>query len=435
MSGGCLIPKTAPVVCMDMDGKDQRLERLKLLLDRYLAKTSTPDETAELFASFAAGDADDDIRRLFLARMAESEPMADYRADEWDGAFQQVKQAVLQAGQGTPVRRLPRWRLAWLAAAAVVLAFVGIIRYQQAGDRQAALALDIPPGGPGATLTLADGTRIALTDVADGQLASENGVAIHKTDSGALTYEITGTSGTPGQRNELATARGQTFRVRLPDGSMVWLNAGSVLRYPSQFDAVVRNVEIVGEGYFEIAKATRRFPLRRDLAERIGRDSGGANVPFNILANGQEIQVLGTAFNVSAYVDDTKVTTTVTEGTVKVMADAETFGILKAGKEAVSEPGSMTIRQGNVAAAVSWKDGDFVWENESLTAIMKKIERWYDVEVSYEGDPTGITFYGMVSREKSVRSVLEVMEMTGKVKFRIEEGNANREGRRITVII
>lgn len=420
---------------MDMNGKDQRFERLKLLLDRYLAKVSTPDETAELFASFAAGDDDDDIHSLFVAHMAGSEPMADYRADEWDGVFREVTRAARLAESNTPVRRLPGRLFTWLSAAAVVLACIGIFRYQQTSNQQAALALDIPPGKPGATLTLADGTKIALADAAEGQLAAENGVVIRKTDTGALTYELTGTSGTPNQVNELATARGETFRVRLPDGSMVWLNAGSVLRYPSRFEAVARTVEIVGEGYFEIAKATRRFPLRPDLAGKIGRDSGGANVPFNILANGQQIQVLGTAFNISAYPDDPWVTTTVTEGTVKVMADAETFGILKAGKEAVSEPGAMTIRQGNVAAAVSWKAGDFVWENEPLTAIMKKIERWYDVEVSYEGDPTGITFYGMVSRDKSVRSVLEVMGMTGKVKFRIEEGNANREGRRIVVII
>lgn len=420
---------------IDKNGKDPQLEHLHLLLNKYAEKKATPEESKELFAILAAGTHDDEIRGLFVERIATTDPMDTYNAADWNGLFKQVKEATALADTPEPTRRLPSRLLTWLSAAAVLLIGVGLFLYNQHEAEQTALALDVLPGKPGATLTLADGTKIALSDAAEGQLAAENGVVIHKTETGELTYELKGATGKSNQLNILATDKGETFRVKLPDGSMVWLNAGSVLTYPSRFDERIRKVEIIGEGYFEIAKATWRYALPSEIAAKVGRDSSGFSRPFFVQANGQEIQVVGTEFNVSAYPDDRYVTTTVAEGSVKVMADEETFGVLKAGKQAISEPGMLTIRQGNVSAVTSWKNGDFVFDNEPLTAIMKKLERWYNVEVSYEGDPTGVTFYGMVSRSKSLRSVLETMEMTGKVTFKIERGNADREERRIVVII
>src|SRR5690606_26244193 len=137
----------------------------------------------------------------------------------------------------------------------------------------------------------------------------------------------------------------------------------------------------------------------------------------------------------AAYQDDREIRTTLVEGSVKVKAANETFTILKPGQQAVLDGGVLTTYKTNVASAVSWKEGDFIFENEPLESIMKKLERWYGVDVVYEGNPEGVRFYGMVSREKSIKSVLEVMEMTGNVKFRIEGTGADPEERRVVVML
>ncbi|SFC03350.1 FecR protein [Parapedobacter composti] len=398
------------------NGNDGQSNRLAILLDRYADKTATPAETAELYALLAAGTHDEAISNLLADRMAAAEPLDRYDETEWDDMLGQIRQA--HPVNVRPIRRYARQQrlAAWLGAAAILLLGFGFFMRQQ---RQAAApmaqAMDVPPGQTGATLTLADGRKIVLADAATGTIADEGGIVVSKAPDGRLFYDAPRQTGDPNRIHTLATANGQTFRIALSDGTTVWLNAASTLQYPSTFGRQQRIVHVTGEAYFEVASDPER--------------------PFIVKSAAQRAQVLGTSFNIAAYPDEHETRTTLTEGALQIVnLQSNSVNTLSPGEQSTVAGATTTVAKAAVAAATSWKAGDFVFENEPLETIMKKLERWYDVEVVYEGDPTGITFYGMVSRNKNIRSVLRVMEMTGNVKFRIEEG-ANRDERRVVVII
>ncbi len=377
------------------------------------------------------------VERWYLERAAELPPYTDDVMEREAGRQERsIWQAVAERTGGTSGRRdgwFNSFR-SFLVAAAVILfaavfAFYFITSRGQGTDAAHVAVNDIAPGTNRAVLTLADGRAIDLDSthtsivVSKSEIMYADGTPLHNADPAEV------------QLLTLTTPRRGTYQVILPDGSKVWLNAGSTLKYPSRFEGQRREVELTGEGYFEIVKATQRVALSREIATKSGRDSSGWAIPFYVRANGQQIQVISTEFNVAAYPDENKVTTTLVEGAVRVSINEGTIGLLKPGKEAVSEGESLTIRTANTASAISWKNGDFIFENEPLESIMKKLERWYGVTIVYQGNPEGLRFYGMVSREKSIKSVLEVMEMTGKVKFRIEGTGADPEERRVVVML
>lgn len=274
---------------------------------------------------------------------------------------------------------------------------------------------DTPPGGNKATLTLADGSEINLDDAADGELARQSGISITKAADGQLVYTVAGSS--PGNGsveadayNAIATPKGGQYQVVLPDGSKVWLNAASSLRYPARFAGLQRKVELTGEAYFEVAK--------------------NADMPFVVVSRGQVVEVLGTHFNVSAYADEATTKTTLLEGAVRVLAGkANHPKQLAPGQQAlVSQSGSsVLVRQVDVDEAVAWKNGYFMFADEELESIMRKLARWYDIEVEYQGDVGNVKFGGVVSRSKSVTETLRILELASNVRFKVE-------GRRVLVM-
>ena len=273
----------------------------------------------------------------------------------------------------------------------------------------------IAPGGNKALLTLADGSKITLDDAASGELAKQSGTKVSKAANGQLVYTVENSAshatatGLP-EYNVIETPKGGQYQVDLPDGTKVWLNAGSSLKYPTNFDGAVRKVELAGEAYFEVAK--------------------NAHKPFEVISNHQMVEVLGTHFNISSYTDETSVKTTLLEGSVKVSAiKANQSRLLKPGQQSDINyaNNSISVQPVNTEEVVAWKNGYFLFTDEDLKSIMSKFARWYNVEVEYQGNVDNLRFGGMVSRSKDLAQALKIIEQTGNVKTRIE-------GRRVIIM-
>ena len=311
------------------------------------------------------------------------------------------------ADGGSPMykhRALKLWYRIVAVAAVAALVFFGVHFFKtndETGIQPIRLtAKEIVPGSVGATLTLADGKTIELSDAVNGELARESGVVITKTSDGSLVYEIEQSSVELDRLNTLSTAKGQTYQVRLPDGSLVYLNAASSLTYKtSLIENGKRIVSLQGEGYFEIVKDKTH--------------------PFVVKTDNQEVEVLGTHFNISSYQDDAVEKTTLLEGSVKLSAFGN-FRILKPGQQAKLIDGKMSVEETDTDLAIAWKDNKFVFESEPIERVMKLVERWYNVEVVYVGDKTLEKFTGNISRFDNISKVLQIVELTGTAHFKIE---------------
>lgn len=301
------------------------------------------------------------------------------------------------------------------AAAAAILIITGIgllfIKDQQKPQHLANIIKnDIAPGKNTATLTLDNGRKIVLSAANKGQLASEAGIVISKTADGQVVYSVKNQeSGANTRIHMLSTAKGETYRLRLPDQSEVWLNASSSVKFPASFASQkVRQVELTGEAYFEIAK---------DKAH-----------PFIVKTNQQEVQVLGTHFNINSYPDKNNTTTTLLEGSLRVLNNAQQAEIIKPGEQSLLQADHhIIISPADIRNAMAWKNGYFRFRNEPIEDIMKKIIRWYDIDVTYEGKVSNEKFSGNISRNKNISEVLNMLSYSNAVKFKVD-------GRRVTVM-
>lgn len=310
-----------------------------------------------------------------------------------------------------PVHKKIWWRSNIAAAAAVLVIAVAAALFY-VGNKNETLPVivknDIRPGQNKAILTLADGSKISLTDAVSGEVAKQGGVRIRKTSNGQLIYQ--NPSKAPGigpmEYNTIEAPRGGQWQVILPDGSRVFLNALSSLKYPVRFSDRERKVELNGEAYFEI--------------------SHNKKLPFRVVAKDQIIEVLGTHFNVMAYSDEKMVKTTLLAGSVRVAVPNESL-VLKPGEQSQTEKGNIKVVQGvDLEDVMAWKNGYFKF-NENLEDVMAKVSRWYNVSVSYETAPDlYFKFKGEISRNKNLSELLKMLEYTGNVHFKIE-------GRRIIV--
>ncbi len=262
------------------------------------------------------------------------------------------------------------------------------------------------PDDNATVLTLADGRTIMLNDTEEGILAREGGVNIKKIEDGSIYYEAptsTSITGSEMKFNTMTTPKGHSYQLLLPDGTRVWLNTSSSIRFPIAFNGKERKVILKGEAYFEVAHQDSK--------------------PFVVEANGSTVQVLGTHFNISAYEDEAQVTTTLIEGAVKV-ANSHREVSLKPGQQAVVDNNHKEIIQSraNVKAVLAWKNGYFRFENEGIKSIMSKISRWYDIdEVKYEGSFDDLRFGGTFHRAKEVSKLFSHLEKLAPLHFKIEE--------------
>lgn len=258
---------------------------------------------------------------------------------------------------------------------------------------------DVQPGRNGAILTLANGKQIALDSTGNGMLNPDSDTKIIKQD-GELSYAPGAVSGQHPSYNSLSTPKGRQFQVRLADGTQVWLNAESTIRYPTFFEGNERNVEVTGEVYFEVA--------------------ANAKMPFKVKLGQMEVQVLGTHFNINGYGDENDVKTTLLEGRVKVSKPGASV-LLKPGQQAKlkrSEDISV-IDDIDLEQVVAWREGNFHFDNSDLHSIMRQLARWYDIDVQYEAD-VSTHFGGNISRNVTLSKVLEMLQETGTVNFEIK---------------
>jgi ferric-dicitrate binding protein FerR (iron transport regulator) len=260
---------------------------------------------------------------------------------------------------------------------------------------------EVLPGGNRAILTLANGTAIVLDSAGNGELARQGSTRIVKLDNGQLAYHTKGNQDAEVMYNTMTTPRGGQYKLILPDGTAVWLNAASSIRYPTAFTGKQRQVDITGEAYFEVAP---------DKA-----------MPFIVMVNKtQKIEVLGTHFNVNAYDDETSINTTLLEGSVKVV-QGDRDRILAPGQQAqVDKKGGFSvIPNANTEAAVAWKNGVFLFDHSNVQSVMRQLARWFDMEVEYRGQPTSDLFGGDIRRSLPLTKVFHFLEKS-QVHFSIE---------------
>lgn len=263
-----------------------------------------------------------------------------------------------------------------------------------------------------AILTLGNNSQIVLDEASNGEIAQESGVRILKTDKGELVYKITNSNKLStndlNKYNTISTPMGGKFKVILPDGSLVVLNAASTLKYPVHFDKKFRKVSFTGEAYFEIAKLADKRKKR---------------VPFYVYSNDQIVEVLGTHFNINSYDNEEYSKTTLLEGSVKIINEksAVPAKILKPGQQAVIKRGDVQtkIMIADEAQALAWKEGYFLFKNTNIKDVVNELERWYNVDIQYEDKMEFENITGYISRNVKISSVLKMLQLSGIVNYEI----------------
>lgn len=336
--------------------------------------------------------------------------------DLWDKTIRMINQEEDDHHEVVVKRLLPWHRIAAIAS---VLILVSITSYLFFGSNQdesshqiveSQIMQDLAPGGDKAFLTLADGTVISLDSIR-GEISLMGGMKVRKTAEGKIVYEVASSNLRNDESlkyNQISTPRGGQYQIVLSDGTKVWLNSASSLKYPIQFDGKVRSVELTGEAYFEV-----------------NTKNGQTNqpIPFFVKTSKQIIEVLGTHFNVSSYEDEESVKTTLLEGKVSVSINSNDFErpsiILKPSEQAILSKNSFNVIEVNGEDFVAWKDGYFSFQRADLKTVMHQLSRWYDVDIVYTGEIPKETFTGKIYRNMSISKVLEVLAFAG-VNFKIE---------------
>jgi len=394
---------------------ESKKKRVSQLLQQYLQNKLTTAEYNEMWSLLndipEENIFEDELQELWKNAQTE-DPLIPGK--EWDFKMQLLTNKLKEEGTA-PLRqnRVVRLKKFWWAAAAAVLIFIStgiyflatsdkkdisLLTKNQPADGQ---KMDRVPGGNKALLTLADGSQIMLDSAGNGLLAQQGMTQILKKQDGQLVYNTSGTGTEELVYNILTTPRGGQYKITLPDGSKVWLNAASSLKYPAAFTGNERKVEITGEAYFEVAKDASR--------------------PFKVLVKEMEVEVLGTHFNINGYEDEAAIRTTLLEGKVKIHAN-ERSDVLKPGQQSQwQKTGQLKlVNDADLEATMAWKEGNFQFENSDINTVMRQLSRWYDVEIEYKGTISK-HFLGTISRNVKLSQVLEMLQQTGVVKFKIED--------------
>lgn len=376
------------------------------LAKKFLEGTISPDEEKLLSAHY------DELQQKAI-------PWHQQDMGESDEVKVELYKKVLNeiaAHDGAESKHKQRFKLfKWSVAAAFIsVVSIALFFYKKEPARQMVkntrpVVNDVLPGGNRAVLTLADGSEVNLDNAKEGVLTTQGNIIIDKNKDGQLVYRVN-TNAKPVKEdyNVIRTPAGGQYQLELSDHTRVWLNAGSSIRFPTVFSGTERLVTVEGEAYFEVSKDKQR--------------------PFRVATAHQLIEVLGTHFNVNAYSDEAAVKTTLLEGSVRIVY-GNLSKVIKPGEQArlSGESGKMEIAKVDLEEAVSWKNGYFLFDDEDIHSVMRKISRWYNVEVVFLNGQIDERFGGAVSKFENVSQVLKILEATGSIHFKIE-------GRRITVM-
>ncbi|KAA2243295.1 DUF4974 domain-containing protein [Chitinophaga agrisoli] len=371
--------------------------RITYLLQRYASKTCSREELEELFAYIASQPEDSTLHEFMETAWQEQQPGATVPDVDLNSVYHNIIPT-------TPVKRVFPFRYA--AAAALLLAVATLAFLWQRPNRTSPQDLPaiqqpvavISPGSNKAVLTLSNGATITLDSSGQQVISGGNGNQITQ-QNGQLVYGAAATADHI-QYHTLSTPRGGQFRLTLPDGTKVWLNSASSLRYPTAFKGAEREVELQGQGYFDVAQ--------------------NAAQPFKVKVNTVEVQVLGTGFDIMAYGDEATINTTLVSGAVQVKS-GNNLQRLQPGQQAVfnQQSHALSVQEADVDKITAWKSGLFVFNNMTLTAILREVARWYDVEIAYDTTPSTELYGGGISRSLPLADVLKLLEANGFNHFRI----------------
>jgi transmembrane sensor len=396
-----------------LESSNNNKERLRLLFE----SESWSEEDRRWLMEYLDTQDQKELRQLLSAHFQADLAAAARNPPEAERLLALIHEKI-QPERQRPQRKGPRlfslnvsgWRKLAVAALVLLIAGKAVLFFLPVSPTKtplvgagqpASYAHDLPPGRNNAILTLADGHSITLDSAANGRLAQQGNTKVIKLN-GQIAYRNTG--GVQGDEamlfNTISTARGNQYQLVLSDGSKVWLNAASSLRFPTSFKGKERRVEVTGEAYFEIAK--------------------NPAMPFIVQAGSGEIDVLGTHFNVNAYADEPSVKTTLLEGAVAVKK-ATVLQMLVPGQQAEFGPknGIALSENVDVTRETAWKDGFFWFNNTDIHTLMRQVSRWYDVEVEFTGNITDDGFTGKVSRNVPLSKLLNVLEQY-ELHFKIE---------------
>ncbi|WP_158796234.1 FecR family protein [Pedobacter sp. L105] len=386
---------------------DTSRERITYLFKLYAEHTATQQEIDELYKLVCESPDDEQLSMLLQDLWEDAATEKPLFSPE---KTEEILNSILKVEAEQPLLTKKKASFSFLlkAAAAAILLMTGFFYFHQ---RNPALVVktvkhspkqDILPGGNHAILTLANGKTIKLDHIRNGVLVEHDGLQITKTGSGQLLYNLTAVTGKPDDaENMISTPKGGQYQILLSDGTKVWLNAASSLRFPVCFNQQSRKVELTGEAYFEVAKNPAR--------------------PFIVKTANTSIKVFGTHFNVMAYPDESTSKTTLLEGSVSV-SSATASDLIKPGEQALlNQDGKISIQKHiNEREVMAWKNGNFSFEDTGIQEVMRQVARWYDVSVVYEGKIPTKRLTGTLSRNVNASTLFNMLSYTG-INFRIEE--------------
>lgn len=357
---------------------------LEELLRRYLENETTPLESAY-------------VEKWYETSKEISPEEIDVSDEIKDEIFKEIRKRL-------PIQKTQRSRIIqWgTRAAAVFVLFLGLaLVYRHYFYERSQHTTTLVPGTDKAILKLADGTVIELDKKQNGSLANEGGATITKTDSGTIAY-TTVNSAESVRYNEIYVPTGGQYQLQLPDGTKIWLNSLTTLKFPTRFTGNERKVTVTGEAYFEVAKNKK--------------------MPFVVEVPGkQNITVLGTHFNVAAYIDENEVRTTLAEGSVKVdeLSGTHQQVILKPGQQAIVIAGQVIQKDSdvNLDQVIAWKNGFFSFDKTNISDIARQFSRWYGATVLVEPGISHTTFSGKIPRDMDITQVLHILEKTNTLRF------------------
>ncbi|MGV3684773.1 MAG: FecR family protein [Daejeonella sp.] len=371
------------------------------LLDKYISGEASLEEEQQLLNFYGS-----------FNKSNEDQPGLDMPSLD-DRMFRRLMESVETS---EPAPRMPARLVARLPiAATVIIALAASLYFYKDAAPQAEPEVfteinqknDIDPANNKAILTLADGSRISLDDVKNGFVASQGNISITKTEDGEIVYQKLDRGrnmGSLSAANTIQTPKGGRYNITLPDGSRVWLNSASTLSYPTAFASNERKVRLIGEAYFEVAKRK--------------------NVPFRVESNNQVVEVLGTHFNINSYEDEAYTKTTLLEGSVRIILNSAkpNAQLLKPGEQSLTSPAGpdIKVQHTDTEKAIAWKNGYFKFKNTPIRDIMREIERWYDVELVYDGKLAPDEFTGYISNDVKISGVLKMLEESGGIKFTVK---------------
>lgn len=385
------------------------LKRMIYLLRQHADDIATDAELKQLETLLKTTAYDEATISLLteVARETELLPSAD--EERLTAIWKKIKEPQ-SASVSTPGKLIRPGREAWWWAAAGLLLSIGSLTFLFINQKQEPLQAntkvheqlenDLAPGGNKAVLTLSNGVTIILDTAQNGELARQGNTQVIKMDNGQLAYNSGNSSATQLLYNTLTTPTGGQYKLVLPDGTEVWLNAASSISYPTAFAGTERNVTLAGEAYFEVAK--------------------NATMPFKVQVNEMKVEVLGTHFNINAYNDEPDIKTTLLEGSVKLSND-NTNRLLQPGQQGrLNKSGAIAILENaNTEEAVAWKNGVFQFDDADIKTVMRQIARWYDVEVEFKGNINAGKFVGAIPRNSNISEVFKILELSN-VHFKLE---------------